>query len=206
MQESTKVEREPPTEGASTTAARTSDAGSITTHDDVTVTTSIPGLPPRSVELNIAPGACARLVLTEPFTGEEFMLDRPSLVVGRTKDNDIVLNYKSISRHHAEIIRDGERYLIVDLRSANGLRVNGTEYKRVGLRAGDVVTLGHVRLRFDDPTGRGPRPPARGGSVKTGLVLGVAAAVLVLLGGAFLVRRGRSRHRPRHDRPGRRAR
>jgi pSer/pThr/pTyr-binding forkhead associated (FHA) protein len=122
--------------------------------------------------------SAGRLVLTEPPTGEAFLLDRPSMVVGRTRDNDIILNYKSISRHHAEIVRDGDRYLVVDLRSANGVRVNGTEYKRVGLRAGDTVSLGHIRLRFDHPSVRA-RDPGKLGSVRATLLLGAAAAAVV---------------------------
>jgi pSer/pThr/pTyr-binding forkhead associated (FHA) protein len=106
----------------------------------------------RTMDLPVAVGPPGRLVVTEPMTGQTFSLDRSSMVIGRTRDNDIVLDFKSISRHHAEIVRDGERYLLVDLRSANGVRVNGTEYKRVGLRSGDILSLGHIRLRFEDPT------------------------------------------------------
>jgi hypothetical protein len=106
----------------------------------------------RTMDLPVAVGPPGRLVMTEPMNGQQFSLDRSSMVIGRTRDNDIVLDFKSISRHHAEIVRDGERYLLVDLRSANGVRVNGTEYKRVGLRSGDILSLGHIRLRFEDPT------------------------------------------------------
>src|SRR4051794_16791617 len=158
-----------------------------TTRDDVMAAPpggeDLPG-----TALVVTSGTSARLVMTEPFTGEEFVLDRPSLVIGRTKDNDIVLNYKSISRHHAEIVRDGERYLVVDLRSANGVRVNGTEYKRVGLRPGDVIALGHVRLRFDDPTAR-PRGASGLSAARTGVLLGLAASAVVMA--AVLVSRGR---------------
>ena len=43
------------------------------------------------------------------------------------------------------------RYAIVDLQSANGVRVNGEDYGKVELRRGDHVDLGHVRLRFVEP-------------------------------------------------------
>jgi hypothetical protein len=122
-----------------------------------------------------------RLVLIEPPTGQEFFLERPSLVVGRTPDNDIVLNFKSLSRHHAEIVRDGDRYFVMDLKSANGVRVNGAACKRVPLRSGDVIKLGHVRLRFDRGEARPPRADARLrlGSVRARLVLGAAAMAVV---------------------------
>ena len=91
----------------------------------------------------------ARLVVTSRLmSGTEFVLDRPSLVLGRTPENDIILNHKSISRHHAKIVREGERYVILDLESANGVRVGGVEHDRVELQSGDIIELGEVRLRF----------------------------------------------------------
>ena len=90
-----------------------------------------------------------RLVVASRFmSGTEFVLDRPSHVVGRTGENDIVLNHKSISRHHAKIVREGKRYVILDLESANGVRVAGVEGDRIELQSGDVIELGEVRLRF----------------------------------------------------------
>ena len=88
------------------------------------------------------------MAVSTGLAGTEFLLDRPSLVIGRTPENDIVLNHKSISRHHAKIIRDGDKYIVVDLESANGVRVNGSEFERVELQSGDTVELGHVRLKF----------------------------------------------------------
>src|SRR3569623_3792004 len=101
----------------------------------------------------LQPTACrtppSRLVVvTTSLGGLEFRLDRPSLVIGRTEENDIILNHPSISRHHAKIVRDGERYTVVDLQSANGVRVGGETYERVDVQPGDVIELGHVKLRL----------------------------------------------------------
>jgi pSer/pThr/pTyr-binding forkhead associated (FHA) protein len=91
----------------------------------------------------------ARLLVTGRFqSGSEFILERLSQVIGRTPENDIVLNHKSISRHHAKILRDGNRYSILDLESANGVRVGGVERDKAELKSGDVIELGEVRLRF----------------------------------------------------------
>ena len=81
----------------------------------------------------------------------EFMLGRASVVIGRTDENDVQLNHRSISRHHAKVVRDGDRYTIVDLQSANGVRVNGEDYERIELNPGDIVELGHVKMRFVGP-------------------------------------------------------
>jgi pSer/pThr/pTyr-binding forkhead associated (FHA) protein len=99
--------------------------------------------------LATAPQAIARMVvLSSNFAGKEFPLDKPACVIGRTDDNDIVIDHRSISRHHAKIVQEQGRFAVVDLQSSNGVRVNGEEYGKVELRRGDVVDLGHVRLRF----------------------------------------------------------
>jgi pSer/pThr/pTyr-binding forkhead associated (FHA) protein len=98
-----------------------------------------------------ATGGYGRLVvLSSNFAGKEFELSRPQMIIGRTDENDIVINHRSISRNHAKVVREPEtgRYTISDLQSSNGVRVNGQDYGKVELRRGDVIDLGHVRLRF----------------------------------------------------------
>jgi len=98
-----------------------------------------------------APGGYGKLVVVSSnFAGKEFELSRPQMIIGRTDENDIVVNHRSISRNHAKLVRepDTSRYTISDLQSSNGVRVNGQDYGKVELRRGDVVDLGHVRLRF----------------------------------------------------------
>jgi tetratricopeptide (TPR) repeat protein len=123
------------------------------------------------------------VVISRSMAGTEFVLDRPSLVLGRTPENDIILNHKSISRHHAKIVREGDRYVILDLESANGVRVGGAEHDRVELQGGDVIELGEIKLRFitgdsalyDEPTAwyQDKR--------KLGAVLGVSAVGVAAL-------------------------
>jgi pSer/pThr/pTyr-binding forkhead associated (FHA) protein len=101
-----------------------------------------------------APAQYGKLVvLSSNFAGKEFELSRPQMIIGRTDENDIVVNHRSISRNHAKLVREPEtgRYTVSDLQSSNGVRVNGQDYGKVELRRGDVVDLGHVRLRFIEP-------------------------------------------------------
>jgi pSer/pThr/pTyr-binding forkhead associated (FHA) protein len=113
------------------------------------------GMPqPMAVAAVPAPSGFARLViLSSNFAGQEFELTKPQMIIGRTDDNDIVVNHRSISRNHAKIVREADtgRYTISDLASSNGVRVNGEEYGKVELRRGDTIDLGHVRMRFVEP-------------------------------------------------------
>ena len=141
-----------PTGGtASGTALGTTSATTSAPPPEATLDAA-PTIPVRTLaEQGLAGDAAppARLVVVSTgLAGSEFLLDRASLVIGRTPENDIVLNHKSISRHHAKIIRDGDKYIVVDLESANGVRVNGSEFERVELQGGDTLELGHVRLKF----------------------------------------------------------
>ncbi len=97
----------------------------------------------------VEPPPYPRLVmLGPPDAGSEFALDEPEIVVGRTDENGIVINHRSISRSHARVVIDDDKVRLYDLESANGVRVNGEDFTEVELRRGDLVELGTVRLRF----------------------------------------------------------
>jgi pSer/pThr/pTyr-binding forkhead associated (FHA) protein len=159
-----------------------------------------PTIPVRTLTDVPAPHAgtetAARLVvLTSELAGQEFSLARASVVVGRTEENDVVINHRSISRHHAKIVREGDRYTIVDLQSANGVRVNNEDYERIELHAGDVVELGHVKLRFVGPFEHyvfDPNVRHDGRSFPLKLVAGVGALVVVAVVTAVALRGSRA--------------
>ena len=119
-------------------------------------------------------------VLTTDLAGMEFSLDRASLVIGRTDENDITLGHRSISRHHAKIVRDGDHYTIIDMQSSNGVRVNGEDYERIELNPGDIIELGHVKLRFVGPLETFVFKPASMG-------LGMSSKLLLFGGGAVVL-------------------
>jgi pSer/pThr/pTyr-binding forkhead associated (FHA) protein len=88
------------------------------------------------------------VMLGPPEAGKEFLLDQPKTLIGRTDENAIVINHRSISRTHAKVEVKGDKVRLYDLESANGIRVNGDDYDEVELRRGDLVEFGTVRLRF----------------------------------------------------------
>ncbi len=132
-----------------------------------------------------AAGEARIVILSSNFAGRDFPLNKPAMVIGRTDDNDIVIDHRSISRHHAKIVRENGRYAIVDLQSSNGVRVNGEEYGKVELRGADIVDLGHVRMRFVDVGedfvfGRDAQAVDIGGGSRKGLIFGAIGAILLV--------------------------
>jgi hypothetical protein len=77
--------------------------------------------------------------------------------IGRTPIANLVVNGdQEISRFHAIVERDGDRYQIMDMRSMNGTTVNGRRVRKQLLVPGDVIRVGQSRIRFspsqDDDT------------------------------------------------------
>lgn len=97
------------------------------------------------------------LLLGDPVSGVRLELTpataaKPAGVVriGRSSDNDMVINDLLVSRRHAELRADGPgRWQLVDLGSHNGTFVNGRRISSASLSEADIVTLGrqHYRLR-----------------------------------------------------------
>lgn len=82
---------------------------------------------------------------------QEFLLDRDLVSIGRAPDNALILNEPAISRYHARIAREADRFLITDLGSSNGTRVNDAELPPRTARPladGDVIRIGTFELRF----------------------------------------------------------
>lgn len=88
---------------------------------------------------------------TLTVNGSQHELQKPVVVIGRSKDTDIRLNDPNISRRHAEIRQEGSTFWIVDLDSTNGVVVNGRALKRAKLDDEDRITLGSTELVFRRP-------------------------------------------------------
>ena len=80
--------------------------------------------------------------------GARLELARPRTALGRERGNDVVLTDDSVSRRHAEIVREGERVLVRDLNSANGTYLNDRRVKEEELRPGDKLTIGSTVFIF----------------------------------------------------------
>jgi hypothetical protein len=81
--------------------------------------------------------------------GERIHLTAATAVIGRGADATIRLQDSSVSRRHAEIRPNADGYVVVDLGSTNGTRVNGAGITERQLRDGDTISVGDSQLRFE---------------------------------------------------------
>jgi adenylate cyclase len=77
--------------------------------------------------------------------------------LGRGGDNDVVLSDVSVSRYHAEILRELDGWSVHDLKSTNGVEVNRVPVEKAPLRPGDLLGIGTFEVRIEEEE----RPPER---------------------------------------------
>lgn len=80
--------------------------------------------------------------LTECVVGEH------PVSIGRLRDNTLVIDSPAVSARHARVSREGEQYLLEDLRSTNGTFVNDRAVARHTLADGDVITIAKHTILF----------------------------------------------------------
>ncbi len=70
------------------------------------------------------------------------------ILIGRSAAADIVVNHRMASRQHAHICREGEGWVLEDLKSTHGTFVNGDRVDRRPLRNRDTICLGHEGIEI----------------------------------------------------------
>jgi type II secretory pathway predicted ATPase ExeA/pSer/pThr/pTyr-binding forkhead associated (FHA) protein len=69
-------------------------------------------------------------------------------IVGRSPDNEIYIKSKFVSRHHLQLVSNGDQCIVEDLNSTNGVFIGETQVKKRRLRSGDVISLGVHELVY----------------------------------------------------------
>jgi hypothetical protein len=100
------------------------------------------------VEVRQGPGGmpAAALVLGD---GTRVAVGEDPVIIGRAPECDVELADATVSRRHAEIVRDGDAWFVRDLGSSNGTKLNGAGVVDQILNDGDELRLGSVTLRFE---------------------------------------------------------
>jgi hypothetical protein len=89
-----------------------------------------------------------RRVYTLTMGGKRRELSTERAVLGRSRDCDLRVSDLNVSRRHAEIREEGDRWILVDLGSTNGTLLNGRKIDREQLSDGDTITLGSTEIVF----------------------------------------------------------
>ncbi len=131
--------------------------------------------PMNSAETSASPALPAGAFLIVNGKGH-FPLEKPVINIGRRLDNQLILDNPHVSRTHAQLrVREG-RYVLFDLGSTSGTKINGRKIKEHTLREGDVITIADIRLVYgEDPGGppdstdayTPPFPPRPAGDLRT---------------------------------------
>ena len=110
--------------------------------DELALAESQPAVPPAAPQL---------IVTNNGSVIGELRMEKPRLLIGRSDHNDISISSRFISRHHALLVRHGSSTFLMDLNSTNGTFVNAKRVSNHVLLHNDVITLGHHKIKFNDP-------------------------------------------------------
>jgi FhaA, N-terminal domain/FHA domain len=81
--------------------------------------------------------------------GRRNMLSGERVMIGRSRECDIVVNDPNVSRRHIELRRGERGWAAVDLGSTNGMKINGRRVSHAELEPGDRITIGISDLTFE---------------------------------------------------------
>ncbi len=103
----------------------------------------------RAHAVEALPAGSALLVVKRgPNAGSRFLLDATTTTAGRHPESDIFLDDVTVSRRHAEFVRDEGGFLVRDVGSLNGTYLNRERIEAAALAGGDEVQIGKYRLVF----------------------------------------------------------
>ncbi|MCP9270659.1 BTAD domain-containing putative transcriptional regulator [Mycolicibacterium arenosum] len=110
-----------------------------------------------SIDLRTAVGTQTAVAALRTGSGRKYPLVSVATRIGRLPDNDLVLDDANVSRHHAVLIDTGTSFVITDMRSANGIEVNGQRIRGTfTLTDGDVIRICAYEFTFE--LGQPPQP------------------------------------------------
>ena len=111
------------------------------------------------------------------------------ITIGRSSDNNVVINHNMVSRYHCEIIQDANGIKIVDLNSSNGTFVNGKRvYGATFLNYSDNVCVHNIPIRWQNYFVNSQTfNPSKKTSNVLPIILGILGGVLVLITIVYLL-------------------
>ena len=118
--------------------------GALEAAEAPTVTTAVEP----ALEEQPPAGTALLVVKRGPNAGSRFLLDSAVTTAGRHPESDIFLDDVTVSRRHAEFVREGGGFVVRDVGSLNGTYLDRQRIEQAGLAGGDEVQIGKYRLVF----------------------------------------------------------
>ena len=96
-----------------------------------------------------------------PRAGQTVNIGAKTISIGRSPDNDIVVDDPTVSRHHARITVQDGKYQVQDLGSTSGTKVGGKDVTLAQIASGDTIKLGNTEIGFNGAGKYQEKFPAR---------------------------------------------
>jgi pSer/pThr/pTyr-binding forkhead associated (FHA) protein len=93
------------------------------------------------------------LCVAGPDAGKGFRIEATPALIGRDPFAMVQLTGDDISRRHARIFLDGDKLIIEDFSSRNGMLINGARLSWAELRCGDQIQMGATIMVYVSPRG-----------------------------------------------------
>ena len=146
--------------GAAVSRPGSGDAGAVETTSTISLAalegaldgeaapSAVESAPEQTSVESLPPGSALLVVKRGPNAGSRFLLDSLATTAGRHPESDIFLDDVTVSRRHAEFLREGAGFVVRDVGSLNGTYLNRERIDSAPLAGGDEVQIGKYRLVF----------------------------------------------------------
>lgn len=101
-----------------------------------------------ALDVSVDEPKAARLVLNFGSSDSKSFALSDKVIIGRSEAADINLDDTFASFNHARLYKQGNTYVVQDLKSTNGTLLNGKRIKKETLNNGDVISIGKAKLKF----------------------------------------------------------
>jgi len=127
----------------------------------------------------------ALIGVSNDVIGQQFILRKSKIEVGRRPNSDIILTEASVSSMHAHLISEGDQWKVLNLLSSNGTFVNGDKVSEQSIVEGDMIAFAGSEFVFSMVEDDLPATSNQSNShliiIGVGLVVALAALVFLFL-------------------------
>ena len=123
----------------------------------------------------------ALIGVSSDVIGQQYILRKDKIEIGRRPSSDIVLSEASVSSMHAQLIREGDSWKVLNLLSSNGTFVNGKKVVNQVLQAGDMIAFAGSEFVYSMVEDDMPNSASSGNYnlIITGFILAIAISALI---------------------------